>query len=193
MRRHPLFKRLPSPQALLQSRFLKPFARYLEHHSLWQFNRRAVAGGVAIGLFFGILIPFAQILISAFAAVFLRVNLPVAAFATLITNPFTFPAVYYFAYLVGGVFLDEDKIAHPAVIESQIQQTLAVRQEVLSGWFAPIADWLQTVGFQLVIGLSVMAVVTSTLGYFTVSAIWHYWVRQRWRKRRLLRGRLTAE
>jgi uncharacterized protein (DUF2062 family) len=187
MRRHPLFKRLPSPHALLQSRFLKPFACYLEHHSLWQFNRRAVAGGIALGLFFGILIPFAQILLAAFVAVFLRVNLPVAAFATLVTNPFTFPAVYYFAYLVGGLFLDEDKIAHPAAIETHIQQTLAVQQEVLSGWFAPVADWMQTVGFQLVVGLCVLSVVVSTLGYFTVNAIWHYWVRQRWRKRRLLR------
>ncbi|HEY4542284.1 MAG TPA: DUF2062 domain-containing protein, partial [Noviherbaspirillum sp.] len=73
---------------MLETRFLKPFARYLEHHSLWQFNRRAVAVGAAIGLFFGILIPFGQIVVSAFAAFFLRANLPVAAFATFITNPF---------------------------------------------------------------------------------------------------------
>lgn len=188
MPRHSLFKRLPSPHALLQSRMLKPFSRHLEHHALWQFNRRAVAGGVALGLFFGILIPFAQILVSAFVAIFLRVNLPVAAFATLITNPFTFPAVYYVAYLVGGMFISEDKLAHAAVIESHIQQTLAVRQEVVTGWFASAVDWVQNVGLQLVVGLSVMAIVMSAVGYFGVNAIWHYWVRQRWRKRRLLRG-----
>jgi len=184
MRRHPLFKRLPSPHELLQTRMLKPFARYLEHHSLWQFNRRSVAGGVAIGLFFGILVPFAQILLSACAAVFLRVNLPVAAFATFITNPFTFPAVYYFAYLVGGLFLSDGKHAHPAVIESHIQQTLAVHEQVLSGWFAPALDWVQSVGLQLVIGLCVLSVVTSTVGYFAVNIVWRYWVRNRWRKRR---------
>lgn len=185
MRRHPLFKRLPSPHDLLQTRMLRPFARYLDHHALWQFNRRSVAGGVALGLFFGILVPFAQILLSACAAVFLRVNLPVAAFATFITNPFTFPAVYYFAYLVGGLFIHQDKIVHPAAIESHIQQTLAVRPEVVTGWFASAMDWVQSVGLQLVVGLSVLSVVVSALGYFTVNAAWHYWVRQRWRKRRL--------
>lgn len=192
MRRHPLFKRLPSPQALLQTRVLRPFARYLEHHSLWQFNRRAVAGGVALGLFFGIISPVAQIALSAFAAVFLRVNLPVAAFATFITNPFTFPAVYYFAYLVGGLFISGEKGSHPAVIQSHIEQTLAVRQEVVTGWLAPIADWfgnalewMQSAGLQLVVGLCVLSIVTSALGYLAVNAAWHYRVRQRWRKRRL--------
>lgn len=186
MRRHPLFKRLPSPQALIQSRALRPFARYLEHHALWQFNRRSVAGGVALGLFFGILIPFAQILLSACAAVFLRVNLPVAAFSTLITNPFTFPAVYYFAYLVGGLFLDDEEAAQKsAVIQTHVEQTLAVRQDLLTTWFAPVAEWAQSVGLQLVVGLCVLSVVMSAVGYFAVNVIWQYWVRQRWRKRRL--------
>lgn len=187
MRRNHFFKRLPTPHALLQNRMLKPFKRYLDHHALWQFNRRAVAGGVAVGLFFGILVPFAQILLAAFAAVFLRVNLPVAAASTLITNPFTFPGVYYCAYLVGGLFMHADDMTHPAVIESEIQRTLAVRQEALAGWFAPVIDWIQTVGFQLVIGLSVLSVVMSAVGYFAVSGVWHVWVRRRWRKRRMLR------
>lgn len=185
MRRHPLFKRLPNPHDLLQTRMLRPFARYLDHHSLWQFNRRAVAGGVALGLFFGILIPFAQILLSACAAVFLRVNLPVAAFATFVTNPFTFPAVYYFAYLVGGLFVDGEKATHAAAIESHIQQTLAVRPEVVTGWASSVMEWAQSVGLQLVVGLCVLSVLASAIGYLTVNAAWQYWVRQRWRKRRL--------
>ncbi|HVL77201.1 MAG TPA: DUF2062 domain-containing protein [Noviherbaspirillum sp.] len=164
---------------------LKPFARYLEHHALWQFNRRAVAGGVALGLFFGILIPFAQILVSAVVAIFVRVNLPVAAFSTLITNPLTFPAVYYLAYQVGGIFLHEEQIATAAAVETHIQYTMAVRDEVLTGWLAPALDWLQTAGLQLIVGLAVLAVVASAVGYVAVNASWRYWVRQRWRKRRL--------
>jgi uncharacterized protein len=185
MRRHHLFKRLPTPHAMLQSRMLRPFRRYLDHHSLWQFNRRSVAGGVSIGLFFGLLIPFAQIVLAAFAAVFLRVNLPVAAAATLVTNPFTFPGIYYCAYHVGGLFMHADDVLPPAVIESSIQYTLAAQQEVLSGWLSPILEWIQTVGLQLVVGLSIMAVTGATVGYFAVSGLWHYFVRRRWRKRRL--------
>ena len=45
-----------------------------------------IAAGVAIGLFIGVLIPVAQILLAAVAAVALRANIPVAAAATLITT-----------------------------------------------------------------------------------------------------------
>ncbi|HYD80288.1 MAG TPA: DUF2062 domain-containing protein [Paucimonas sp.] len=68
----------PTAQELKDNRFLRPFVRHLHHHSFRQFNRRPVAGGVAIGLFFGILVPFLQIFLAASATVVLRVNLPVA-------------------------------------------------------------------------------------------------------------------
>jgi uncharacterized protein (DUF2062 family) len=190
MRRHPLFKRLPSPQAIVQIRLLKPFARYLEHHSLWQFNRRAVACGVAIGLFFGILVPFGQIPMAAFAAFFLRGNLPVAAFATFITNPFTTAGVYYCAYLVGGLFHHPLAAVAEIAPANSIEHTLAVavQEEAVHGWYASTLAWIQDVGFQLLIGLSVMSVLLSAVGYFAVSGLWHYWVRRRWRYRQLLRA-----
>jgi uncharacterized protein (DUF2062 family) len=187
MRRHRFFKRLPSAQTLKQNRFLKPFNRYLEDHTLWQFNRRAVAGGVAVGLFFGILVPFAQIVLAAVAAIFLRVNLPVAAFSTLITNPFTFPGVYYFAFLVGGWFTSPETAAPVTVIETGVQKTLVAQKQFLEGWFAPALEWIQTVGPQLLIGLSVMAVVSAVAGYFAVDAAWRFWVHKRWSKRRCRR------
>ncbi|PWF48494.1 DUF2062 domain-containing protein [Massilia glaciei] len=86
--RFPYFT-LPSPQSLRQSRLLKPLGRYLHHHFLWQFNRRAVAGGLAAGLFSGLILPLGQIGLAAVAAIVFRVNLPVAALSTLVTNPLT--------------------------------------------------------------------------------------------------------
>lgn len=191
MRRHPLFQRLPSPQSIVQIRVLKPFARYLGHHSLWQFNRRSVAVGAAIGLFFGILIPFGQIPIAAFAAFFLRGNLPVAAFATFITNPFTTAAIYYLAYLLGGVFYHHplEVVSMVAEQSEELMQTIAVavQEEASQGWFASTVAWIQDIGMQLLVGLSIISVVLSLLGYFGVTAAWHYWVRRRWRQRRLQR------
>lgn len=187
MRRHRFFKHLPTPQALKQNRFLRPFGRYLEHHSLWQFNRKAVAGGVAIGLFFGILMPFAQILLAAVAAIALRVNLPMAVFSTLITNPFTFPGVYYLAYRIGGFVTGTEAAISDTAIESEVQRTLAAQQEVISGWFASVLEWMQTVGVQLMLGLSILAIVASVGGYVAVNAAWHFWVCKRWRKRQLRR------
>lgn len=183
MRRHRFFKYIPTPQALRETRFLKPLARFLEDHSLWQFNRRAVAGGVAVGLFFGILVPFAQILLAAIGAIFLRVNLPVAAFSTFVTNPFTFPGVYYCAYLVGGWFTPEKSIGESASLAEIAEPAATATRHFLAGWLHTALDWLQTVGPQLLIGLAVLSVVSAIAGYLLVDTGWRLWVRKRWRKR----------
>lgn len=182
MPRGQFFKRFPSPQALKQNRFLRPFARHLEHHALWQFNRRSVAGGVAVGLFFGLLIPFAQIFFAALAAVSLRVNLPAAAFSTLVSNPLTFPPIYYVAWRLGD-FLTGGKAVAQAVIETDIEQVVTVQQGEVIGWFPNLVLWLQSVGLPLALGLFLLAVIGALVGYLLVSGIWKLNVTRRWRRR----------
>ncbi len=184
MRRHRFFSRLPTPQSLKESRLLKPFASYLHHHSLWQFNRRSVAAGVAIGLFFGILVPFAQIFLAATAAVILRVNLPSAAFCTLITNPFTFPPIYYLAYRIGNLFTGIGQEVPDKTINADIEQAVAIQQGDVTGWFPHLIDWIQTVGLPLIVGLGILATAAAITGYFVVDAIWKLRIRQRWMRRR---------
>ena len=49
------FKRfLPEPHTLREHRYLRHIAPWLTHPNLWHLNRRSVAGGVAIGLFSGL-------------------------------------------------------------------------------------------------------------------------------------------
>ncbi|HVL77277.1 MAG TPA: DUF2062 domain-containing protein [Noviherbaspirillum sp.] len=177
-------KRLPSAQSLKQSRFLKPFAPYLDHHFLWQFNRRSVAGGVAVGLFFGLLIPFAQIFFAALVAIIIRVNLPTAAFCTLVSNPLTFPAIYYAAYRLGDFLTGAEVEMAEAAIETDIQEVLTVQQGEVIGWFPNLLLWLQSVGLPLALGLLVMSTVGALAGYFLVSTIWKMNVSRRWRQRR---------
>lgn len=177
-------KRLPSAQSLKESRFLKPFAPYLDHHFLWQINRRSVAGGVAVGLFFGLLIPFAQIFFAALVAIVLRVNLPTAAFCTLVSNPLTFPAIYYFAYKLGDFLTGREIAVAEMVIESDIQEVVTVQQGEVIGWFPHLMLWIQSVGLPLLLGLLVMASVGALLGYFLVSGLWKLHARRRWIKRR---------
>lgn len=181
MRSPRIFKHLPTSAALRNNRFLKPLNRYLHHHFLWQFNRRAVAGGVAIGLFFGFMIPFAQILFAAVGAIIFRVNLPVAAFSTLVTNPLTFPPIYYFAYKLGG-FLTGRTDTETAPLPGEAEEIVAQQAEV-TGLFANLADWAQGVGLPLIIGLTVLAIVSSVSGYFLVSGLWRLQAIRRWRKR----------
>lgn len=183
MPRGQFFSRLPTAQSIRQSRFLKPFARHLDHHLLWQFNRRSVAGGVAVGLFFGLLIPFAQIFFAALFAIVLRVNLPTAAFCTLVSNPLTFPAIYYFAYKLGDFLTGEQAAVAEVVIESDIEEVMTVQQGEVIGWFPHLLLWIESVGMPLALGLFLLASVGAVLGYVLVNSLWKLNATLRWRKR----------
>jgi uncharacterized protein (DUF2062 family) len=93
---------IPTREQIGNNRWLRWLAPYLGHPKLWHWSRRGVALGVGIGVFFGLLIPIAQIPFAAAAAVILRANLPAAAASTLVTNPITFAPVYFAAYKIGA-------------------------------------------------------------------------------------------
>ncbi len=183
MRRSKYFKHIPTSESIQQNRFLKPFSRYLHHHYLWQFNRRGVAGGLAVGLFVGILIPFAQVLIGTIGAIFLRVNLPIAAFATFATNPLTVPPLYYAAYRLGKFVIGSD-VSKSAVIGPGMFDKVVNDQGEVSSWADNLLTWIQTVGPELMTGLAIIAVVSALAGYVVVNLIWHLQARYRWHKRR---------
>lgn len=185
MRRSRFFKHMPTSQSIQENRFLKPFRGYLHHHFLWQFNRRGVAGGLAVGLFVGILIPFAQILFGVLGAILVRVNLPVAAFATFVTNPFTVPPLYYAAYRLGNLLMESDEVAREATLNSGMLAKIAGEQGQVGNWLSNLIDWVQSVGPQLMIGLAIIATVSALAGYLLVKLIWQLQALHRWRKRRL--------
>lgn len=180
-----LLQHFPSSQKLKESRFLKPFSRYLHHHYLWQFNRQGVAGGVAIGLFFGILLPFLQIFFAALAAILFRVNLPFAAFSTLVTNPLAFPAIYYSAYRIGDVVVNT--FTQQTDIATDLEQVMVQQSGMLGGWLLQLNEWLHTVGWPLVIGLLFLATVSAVVAYCSILLMWKCRVRWKWRRRSHLR------
>ncbi len=182
MRRSRFFKHMPTSQSIQENRYLRPLRRYLHHHYLWQFNRRGVAGGMAVGLFFGILSPIAQILLGAIGSVIFRVNLPVAAFATLVTNPFTVPPLYYAAYRLGKWILGEDSAADDGFDPNAVGAMPELKGDVSSWWHTAL-EWVQGVGPQLMLGLLVFATVSALLGYVLVSVIWQLQARYRWKQR----------
>ena len=75
---------LPTREQLKASRWLRPVAHRLDDESLWHFDRGSVARAVAIGLFFGFLVPVAQFLLAIAAAIALRGNIAIAAAATVL-------------------------------------------------------------------------------------------------------------
>ncbi len=173
-----LRKLLPRPEAIQRNRWLRWLGPSLQHPRVWHFSRRGLALGMALGIFFGLLFPIAQIPLSAAAAVVLRANLPAAVASTLVTNPVTFGPVYYAAWRVGGAILGEP------LSEGEVPPKL---EEVApaSADERPLEGWLHRalgVGKPLVLGLSVLAMTLSVATYFLVSWLWMlsvYWRRRR--------------
>lgn len=172
---------LPEPEQLAGNRWLRWLGPRLFHPRLWHVSRRGVALGVAIGVFFGFLIPIAQIPISAAAAVAMRANLPTAVASTLVTNPVTFPPVYYAAWKVGGAILGEPPPRAGNLPEVESEH---------SGWEAAW-QFVSGVGRPLVLGLAVFAAASGIGLYLLISLGWA--LRVRWRRRRRVTGRSRGD
>ncbi|MEN3976595.1 DUF2062 domain-containing protein [Emcibacter sp. SYSU 3D8] len=157
-------------------RWLRWLGPKLHHPRLWHLSRRGVALGCAIGVFFGLLIPVAQIPLSAAAALALRANLPAAVVSTLVSNPVTFGPIYYFAYRVGEAVTGVK--ARPLTAE-----TLTPKESGLGEWLRFWWHYLDTLGKPLITGLLLMAVVSSALTYALVSGLWRLTTILAWRKR----------
>lgn len=166
---------LPDREQIQHNRWLRWLGPKLFHPRLWHVSRRGVALGVAIGVFFGLLIPIAQIPVSAAVAVALRANLPTAMASTLVTNPFTFPPVYYAAWKVGGAVLDKPPPQPKATTDASSGE---------GGWDAAWR-FLTGVGRPLVLGLAIFAVAAGIGCYLLISLGWA--LRVRWRRRTRLR------
>ena len=152
--------------------------------ALIAFNRDSVARAVAIGFFFGILTPVAQIVFSLVAAIALRANLLVAAGSTLITNPFLRPFVYSLAYRIGLFRLgggaeptpQEQTEALQDLMDSEEAAELAFE---VTHWYETLTQWLESVGLPFLIGVVTLATCAALTGYLVVYAGWGLIARRR--------------
>lgn len=155
---------------LLCQRWLAPLACHLRDDRLWHMERISVARAVAVGLFFGLLLPVAQVLLAVACAVWLRCHVGVAAAATLVTNPFTLAPVYWLAHHVGSVLLghiDGGAAPDAGLLWDQAQAALAAQ-----GLLSATLQMLQGMGAPLALGLGVLAVGGALLGYALVWLLW---------------------
>ena len=170
-----LKKLLPSHESIRQHRWLKPFGGRLQHHNLWHLHRRSVSGGVAIGMFCGLIPGPLQMIGAALLAVLFRVNLPVAMVTTLYTNPFTIVPLYWVAYKLGALVTGQG--------HSMTAAHFVVPEMGWDNWFTVAVDWIISLGKPFAIGLPLLAVSLAVLGYVSVRAGWRLWVMWQWHKR----------
>jgi uncharacterized protein (DUF2062 family) len=163
---------IPSHAELAQIRWLQPVAHRLTDPGLWHARPEALARGLAVGLFWAFVVPFGQIVFAAAHCVWWRGNIPIAAAATLITNPITIGGWLYLAYKVGSFFIG------PAGSASAPVDVAAA-----SGFLAT----LQSLGWPTVLGMAIFAAAGSLGGYVFMRA--GSWAWFHWRVARRARGR----
>ena len=169
-----LHRFLPHHEAIKNNRWLKPFGPWLQQPNLWHLNRRSVAGGVAAGLFCGLIPGPLQMLAATVLAVMLRFNLPVALFVTLYTNPLTIVPLYLFAYEIGA-WVSGTRSIHSI---SQLPQMN------WQNWTTELVNWAMKLGEPLLIGLPLLALLLAITGYAVVRLFWRVWVVLKWRARK---------
>lgn len=183
-------KFLPSHDVVKQNRHIARLGPWLQHHNLWHLHRRSVAGGIAVGLFAG-LIPGSnpvQFTVAALLAIAFRVNLPLAVVVTLYSNPFTIVPLYFTAYKLG-------QFAMLRTTDGGLPPLALSLQDVgLLEWLPAAFNWLTSVGRPLLIGLPLLAVLLAVAGYFIVNWAWQLHVRYEWyRRRRRRESRNTGQ
>ncbi|MFF7706843.1 DUF2062 domain-containing protein [Pseudomonas sp. NPDC007930] len=167
MARRLLQRYLPAPATLRQHRGLRLLGPLLEHHALWQWNRRSVARAMGIGLFAALLPIPLQMLLAGALALPARANLPIAISLVWLTNPLTMVPVFYCTYQVGAWLL--------GIPPRQLPEGMNWE------W---ISAQLATMWQPFLLGSVVCAVLAGLLGYYATQVLWRWSVGRQWRRRR---------
>jgi hypothetical protein len=151
--------------------FMTPFRHLLHDHRLWAIRRRTVVPAVAIGIFIAFLPTPGHTLMGVLLALAFRVNIPVAALATWVSNPVTMGPMYYFAYRLGRYLL------RTPLQEFQFEMS----------W-----DWVThtflTIWQPMLLGCFILGVLAAVTSYITLDLFWRssiadYKTRKRNRRR----------
>jgi len=158
---------MPDHEKIRDHKHLKILGPLLHDPNLLHLNRRSVSGAFAVGLFFAwVPVPF-QMLLSAIAAIVVRVNLPISVVLVWITNPLTMPPMFYFAYKVGIWTLGRSpkNVNFELTMEWLTQSLGAIWQPFLLGCF-------------------LVGIASSVVGYIFVKYFWRMKVIQSWNARK---------
>jgi uncharacterized protein len=155
---------------------IKPWA---DKHNIFSFVREPLARGLAFGLFCSLIPGPLQMLGALAACVLWRGNIVAGFGATLISNPFTIVPLYIAAFHIGA-FILPGKVVLPSL------SSITTANFGSADWYLAISNWLQSLGWPLVVGLPILGLLLGGLGYAVVQIVWLWPVykRQRSMKRK---------
>jgi uncharacterized protein (DUF2062 family) len=163
------FRRLSAPYRGNQENaawYLRPFQVVLAHPVYFSINRRSITGGLALGVFVGVMPFVGHTPVVVLAALLMRVNLPVAVVATWIANPLTYGPILYGEYRLGLHLLGEP----PSDLSLDLPWLELVTS--LAGAWKPL--WL---------GALVTGVLAAGTAYLLSNAAWRLMTRWRLQRR----------
>ncbi len=152
-------------ERIRKQKWLARLGTRVHRPGLWRYNRRAIAKGLAIGLFVAFIPLPCQMLLAAIGAAWSNSNLPVSVAAVWLTNPITIPPLFYLAFRVGASLLGYELHA-PA--DWSLQSVLHLAGEAVGPFLA---------------GCLITGLVAALAGYVAVEAIWRVRIWRRWRRR----------
>lgn len=168
---------IPTRESIEANRWLRPVAHRILMPALWRFTRRSVPRGVALGLFCGVLFPFAHMGIAAVLALPFRANVPTAVGTTLSNNPVTFLPLMAGAYQVGHWVLRLDRAVPGRPLATNVRANEGVLHWVVAQG-----------GPSTIVGLVILATVFAAVGYFATALVWRLKIARKWRRRHIKTG-----
>lgn len=135
--------------------FMSPFRHLLHDRRLWGIRRRTVVPAFAIGLFISFLPTPGHTLMGILAALALRVNIPVAALTTWVSNPVSMIFMYTAAYQLG-------------------QYLLGLPPQEF--YFEMSWDWVATtfvtIWQPMLLGCLILGTIAALVGYVALDILW---------------------
>ncbi len=163
---------IPERKHIQEHKHLRHFGDWLHDPNIWHLTRRSSAGGVAIGLFWAMMPLPLQTIFAAATAIFMKMNLPLSVIFVWVTNPVTAGPIYYLAYKLGSVLLNEP-IQHVAF-------------EFSMHW---MTDTLVHIWQPLMAGCVLLAVCSAAIGNVTIRLLWRVLTLHKWSRRQSNRSR----
>ncbi|MFP4616485.1 MAG: DUF2062 domain-containing protein [Thiohalospira sp.] len=137
---------------------------------VWSLHRRALAGGIALGMFVGLTptVGFQTPLV-LFGAIGFRVNFALAFLALWVSNPLTTPLLYWGFNRLGALLLRDH---FPAELLANLAPYLQV--------FIQQSTYLW-------LGSLILAIPAAILSYMGFMWLWRVHTLRRWRRRSMVR------
>mgnify|MGYP001050786637 FL=1 len=146
---------LPKPDDLRKYKALGVLGDSIFEKNLWVINKNTLSRALAIGLFWGWMPMFFQMIPAAFCAIYFRANLPLSLAGVWISNPITMPPMMYLGYEFGNLVLGIDPLF------DKFEASLEWIGSVFSLIWEP-----------LLVGTMIIGISSAIVGFFGVHLLW---------------------